>query len=39
VLVSFLQSYSARSNLEGALHLAEMISDEQRRAQILRQLK
>ncbi len=39
VLVSFLQSYSARSNLEEAQHLAEMISDEKRRAQILRQLK
>lgn len=39
VLVSFLQSYAARSNLEQAQHLAEKISDGKRRAQILKQLK
>jgi hypothetical protein len=39
VLVAFLQSYAARSNLDEAQHLAEKISDEKRRAQILKQLK
>lgn len=39
VLVAFLESYSARSNLELAQHLVEMISDPQRRQQILGQLK
>jgi len=38
-LVSFLQSYSARSNLEEAIHLADLISDPRRRTQILNQLK
>lgn len=35
VLVSFLESYSAHSNIEEARHLAEMISDEKVRARIL----
>ena len=39
VLVAFLQSYSARSNLEEAIHMAELISDKKRRAEILNQLK
>ena len=39
VLISFLQSYSARSNLEEAIHMADMISDPKRRAEILDQLK
>ncbi len=39
VLIAFLESYSARSNFEQAQHLVEMISDPQRRQQILRQLK
>ena len=39
VLVAFLQSYSARSNLEEAIHMADLIADEKRRAQILNQLK
>lgn len=39
VLVAFLESYSARSNLEEAQHLAEMIANETRRARILEQLK
>ena len=39
VLVSFLQSYAARSNLEEAIHLAEKISNPQRRAQILQSWK
>lgn len=38
-LVSFLQSYAARSNLEEAIHLAEKISNPQRRARILNSLK
>jgi hypothetical protein len=38
-LVSFLQSYSARSNLSEAVQLADKISDPQRRAQILKLLK
>ena len=39
VLVAFLQSYSARSNLEEAIHMADLISDAKRRAEILNQLK
>ena len=39
VLVAFLKSYSARSNLEQAIQLAGQISDEKRRADILNQLK
>lgn len=39
VLIAFLEGYSAHSNLEQARHLADMISDEKRRAQILRKLK
>ena len=39
VLVAFLQSYSARSNLEEAIYMAELISDKKRRAEILNQLK
>lgn len=39
VLVAFLQSYSARSNLEEAIHMADLISDTKRRAEILNQLK
>ncbi len=38
-LVSFLQSYAARSNLEQAVKLADKIVDPQRRAQILQSLK
>ena len=38
-LVAFLQSYSARSNLEEAIHMADLISDAKRRAAILNQLK
>ncbi|MES2659851.1 MAG: hypothetical protein V4689_14625 [Verrucomicrobiota bacterium] len=39
VLIAFLEGYSAHSNLEVAEHLAELISDPQRRAQILKKLK
>ncbi|MES2441115.1 MAG: hypothetical protein V4584_18780 [Verrucomicrobiota bacterium] len=39
VLVSFLESYSARSNIEEAIHLADMISDPKRREAILKHLK
>jgi hypothetical protein len=39
VLVAFLKSYSARSNLEEAIHLADKIADEMRREEILKQLK
>ena len=39
VLVAFLESYSARSNLEEAIHLADQITDAKRRAEILDQLK
>lgn len=39
VLVSFLKSYSARSNLEEARYLIEMISDEKIRAQLLKDLE
>jgi hypothetical protein len=39
VLVAFLKSYSARSNLEEARHLADMITDEKLRKQLLRDLK
>ncbi len=39
VLVAFLESYSARSNLDQAKHLAEMIKDDARRAEILRGLR
>lgn len=38
-IISFLQSYSARSNLEEAIHLADMISNPQRRAEVLNSLK
>lgn len=38
-LVAFLQSYSARSNLDEAIHMADLISDAKRRAAILNQLK
>lgn len=38
-LVSFLQSYAARSNLDEAIQLADKISNPQRRAQILQSLK
>lgn len=39
ILVSFLESYSAHSNLAEAKHLADMISDDRRREEILKQLK
>ncbi len=39
LLVAFLESYSARSNLDEAKHLAEMIKDDARRAEILTGLK
>ncbi len=39
VLVAFLKSYSARSNLEQAIQLADQISDQERRQEILNQLK
>ncbi len=39
ILIAFLEGYSAHSNLEQAQHLAEMISDERRRAQVLKHLK
>jgi len=39
ILVAFLEGYSAHSNLDQAIHLAEMISDERRRAQVLKNLK
>lgn len=39
VLIAFLQSYSAHSNLEEARHLADMISDEKLRAEVLRKLE
>lgn len=39
VLVSFLEGFSAHSNLEEAKQLADMITDEKRRAEILNQLK
>ncbi len=39
VLVAFLQSYAARSNLEEAIHMADLISDGKRRAEVLDQLK
>ncbi|GAA5125227.1 hypothetical protein JIN84_13795 [Luteolibacter yonseiensis] len=39
VLIAFLKSYSAHSNLEEARHLAEMISDEKRREAVLRDLE
>ncbi len=39
VLVTFLKSYSARSNLAEARQLAEMIADEKLRTQLLRDLK
>jgi hypothetical protein len=39
VLVGFLESFYARSNLEQALQLAEQIKDEKRRAEILEELK
>jgi hypothetical protein len=38
-LVSFLQSYAARSNLQEAVKLADQITDPQRRAQILQSLR
>ncbi len=39
VLVSFLEGFSAHSNLEEAKQLAAMITDEARREEILKQLK
>ncbi|MEO5713987.1 MAG: hypothetical protein ABIT37_10920 [Luteolibacter sp.] len=39
VLVAFLESYSARSNLDEAKQLAEMIKDDARRKEILKGLK
>lgn len=39
VLVAFLQSYSARSNLEESIQMANLIADQKRRTQILNQLK
>ena len=39
ILVAFLEGYSARSNAEEAIHLAELIADENRRAEILKRLK
>ena len=39
VLVAFLKSYAARSNLQEALQLADRIADPQRRAAILDHLK
>ena len=39
VLVAFLKSYAARSNLEEALQIADRISDPQRHAAILDHLK
>lgn len=39
VLIAFLESYAARSNVEEALPLAEQISDPQRRQEILDRLK
>lgn len=39
VLVAFLKSYAARSNLEEALQIADRISDPQRRAAIVDHLK
>jgi hypothetical protein len=38
VLVAFLESFAARSNLEEALPLAEMILDAQRREELLKRL-
>ena len=39
VLVSFLESFAARSNLEQALHLADKISDPKRRQEIIESLQ
>ncbi|MES2921850.1 MAG: hypothetical protein V4819_09895 [Verrucomicrobiota bacterium] len=39
MLVAFLQSYSARSNLEEAIHMADLITDKKRRTEIINQLK
>ncbi len=39
VLVAFLESFAARSNLEEALPLADMILDAQRREELLKRLK
>lgn len=39
VLISFLQSYSARSNLEEAIQLADMINDPKRRADVVKSLR
>jgi hypothetical protein len=38
VLVAFLKSYDARSNLDLAKHLAEMIKDPQRRSEVINHL-
>ncbi len=38
VLISFLEGYSAHSNLEEAVHLADLIKDPQKRAAILKEL-
>jgi hypothetical protein len=39
VLISFLESFAARSNSEQAIHLAEQIRNPQRREEILEQLR
>jgi hypothetical protein len=39
VLVSFLESFAARSNLEQALHLADKITDPKRRQEIIESLQ
>lgn len=39
VLVAFLESYAARSNLEEAISLADHISDPKRREEVLKRLK
>ena len=39
MLVAFLKSYSARSNLDEAIHMADLISDAKRRAEVLDKLQ
>lgn len=39
MLVAFLQSYSARSNLDEAIHMADLISDAKRRVEVLDKLQ
>lgn len=39
VLISFLKSYSARSNLDEAIQLADMITDPKRRVAVLKSLR